>query len=82
MSMACRTKDPRHAEMMLKACPEMSAVTSPGEREDNVDYDNTLDQEIAAEKPSDNPPNINSLKTKLQHYNILCREQAGDHRPC
>ena len=48
--------DPRHAEMLVKAFPEMSSVTSSGVRGVDVDYDATLDQEIAANQPNDDIP--------------------------
>ena len=45
--------DPRHAEMLLTAFPDMSSVCSPGIREDDVDYDATLDQEISTQQATD-----------------------------
>ena len=53
--------DPRDAEMLLKAFPEMNSVTSPGVREDDVHYDATLGQEIAANQPSGDNDSITAI---------------------
>ena len=53
--------DPRHAEILIEAFPEMSLVASPGVRKEDMDYDATLDQERAAEQSADSPQ-INSLE--------------------
>ena len=60
--------DPRHAEMLIKAFPETSSATTPGVREEDVDYDATLDQYGAAQQPPECLP-ITSLRKEQPKNN-------------